>query len=516
MTILHMLPSRFGRSIIVGCFAVLLLAETLFACTSFCLQDDNNLVLAKNTDIFDDIDDGFIMVNKRNIAKRGIAIDPADKPACWISMYGSVTFNMLGRELPNGGINEAGLVVEGLGLSEAKYPASDSRKVLIAWIQYQLDNHATVKEVIESDKNVRIAAGLPLTFHALACDQEGNVATFEFIDGVLVCHTGDALTVPALANDTYKKSLTHLKLHAGYGGSKQIPHGSWASLDRFVCAADRIKRYASAASRPVVEYAFDTLAGIRCGDHTERMTVYDLKKREIHYKTLRYPTVKTIRLADCDFDHRTPVQVIITNTTHNGVLNRYFSHYESDLNRWLIYHSFRHIDGGNLIPDEALQMLAEHGDSPAMHYLGDWEIVGPYAQKGKDCRELFDIPFGPERSDVDIAWRPMPTKSLGKHPAYLDLSETLDGGEQAVAYVRTQDESPSRMQALLEIYSDDGVKAWLNGKLIHENNAMRGIASQPDVVEVTLKKGANNLTLKVTQNDGPWGAIARLRPVAEP
>jgi choloylglycine hydrolase len=478
------------------------------------LQDDDNLVFAKNTDIFNDIDDGFIIVNKRTIAKRGIAIDPADTPACWISKYGSVTFNILGRELPDGGINEAGLAIEGLGLSEAKYPGRDSRQVLVSWIQYQLDNHATVKEVIESDKKIRIAAGLPITFHALACDRQGDVATFEFLDGKLVSHTADALTIPALANDTYEKSLAHLKQYKGFGGPNNIAYGSWVSLDRFVCVADRIKKYSGSTNESAVDYAFDTLADVKCGDHTERMTVYDLKKMEIHYKTLHYPKVRTIRLADCDFDSRTPVQVIIANTTHNGVLNRYFHDYEADLNRWLIYYSFRHIDRGKLIPDEALQMLAEYGDAPGMHYLSNWEIVGPYAQKDKDCMELFDIPFDPERSGTDIKWRPIPTKSFGKHPAYLDLSETLHGGKQTVAYVRTQDESPDQMQARLEIYSDDGVKAWLNGEIIHQNNIMRGITSQPDTVEVTLKKGANHLMLKVTQNDGPWGAIVRVEPIA--
>ena len=33
-------------------------------------------------------------------------------PASWVSKYGSVTFNQYGRELPTGGMNEAGLVVE--------------------------------------------------------------------------------------------------------------------------------------------------------------------------------------------------------------------------------------------------------------------------------------------------------------------------------------------------------------------------------------------------------------------
>jgi penicillin V acylase-like amidase (Ntn superfamily) len=516
MTILYIFPTRFSRSILVAGCAILLLGEALLACTSFCLQDGNDLVFVKNTDIFNDLDDGFIIVNKRTIAKRGIAIDAADTPACWISKYGSVTFNILGRELPDGGINEAGLAIEGLGLSEAKYPGRDSRPVLVSWIQYQLDNNATVKEVIESDHKIRVAAGLPVTFHALVCDRHGDVATFEFLDGKLVCHTGDALTVPALANDTYDKSLAYLKQYQGFGGPKNIPYGSWVSLDRFVCVADRIEKYYGSAGESAIDYAFDTLADVKCGDQTERMTVYDLKKMEIHYKTLRYPEVKTIRLADCDFDSRTPVQVIIANTAHTGVLNGNFHDYEADLNRWLIYYSFRHIDRGNLIPDVALQMLAQYGDEPGMHYLSDWEVAGPYSQKDKDYMELFDIPFGPEQSGSNVKWQPISTKSMGKHPAYLGLNEALKGGEQAVAYLRTQDKSPERMQALLEIYSDDGVKAWLNGQLIHSNNVTRGIASQPDTVKVTLKQGTNHLMLKVTQNNGSWGAVVRLRPVCEP
>ena len=66
---------------------------------------------------------------------------------------------------------------------------------------------------------------------------------------------------------------------------------------------------------------------------------------------------------------------------------------------------------------------------------------------------------------------------------------------------------------MLELYSDDGVKAWLNGQLVHANNVTRKIPSRPDAVEVTLKKGANTLLLKVTQNTGPWGALVRMRPM---
>jgi len=144
-------------------------------------------------------------------------------------------------------------------------------------------------------------------------------------------------------------------------------------------------------------------------------------------------------------------------------------------------------------------------------YLTDWQVAGPYMQKDKSCTELFDIPFGPELPEAKVQWKPMPIKQLGQHPAYLDLLEALNGGEQRIAYLRTQIDSPAEIRGRLEIFSDDGVKAWLNGQLIHANNVMRPIMPEPDVVPVKLKKGANKLMLKVTQNNLPWGAIVRLR-----
>ena len=99
---------------------------------------------------------------------------------------------------------------------------------------------------------------------------------------------------------------------------------------------------------------------------------------------------------------------------------------------------------------------------------------------------------------------------LAENPAYLDLRKGLKDGAQLAGYLRTQIESDQRTSARLEIFSDDGVKAWLNGELVHANNVSRGIPSQPDLAKVTLKKGTNSLMLKVTQDTGPWGAIVRL------
>ncbi len=145
------------------------------------------------------------------------------------------------------------------------------------------------------------------------------------------------------------------------------------------------------------------------------------------------------------------------------------------------------------------------------NYLLDWEVAGPFMQQGKSCTELFDIPFGPEIEGAEVRWRAMPVDTTSEHTGYLNLLKELNGGEQRVAYLRTTIESQSERPARLEVFSDDGIKAWLNGKVVHSNNAMRPILPNPDQVNIVLAKGANRVMLKITQNNLPWGAAVRLR-----
>ncbi|MBN2559933.1 MAG: HEAT repeat domain-containing protein, partial [Phycisphaerae bacterium] len=159
--------------------------------------------------------------------------------------------------------------------------------------------------------------------------------------------------------------------------------------------------------------------------------------------------------------------------------------------------------------EQAQKILDEMGAMQS--YLTEWEVAGPYDQDGKNYSQLFDIAFDPEKPKTQIPWRKMPVSRSGQHPAYLDLLKELDGGEQKAAYLRTRIESPELKPMTLEIFSDDGVKAWLNGKVVHANNVARAIAAEPDRVTVTLNPGANTLMLKVTQNNMPWGAIVRVR-----
>ncbi|UCG91405.1 MAG: linear amide C-N hydrolase [candidate division WOR-3 bacterium] len=172
-------------------------------CTTFCFQYNNEWIYGRNYDWY--IEHCLIVVNKRGVAKTALT---QDNPAQWVSKYGSITFNQYGREFPLGGMNEAGLVIECMWLEQTEYSRPDSRNGLsdLQWIQYQLDNFATVDDVIASDKTVRISVRSAAPLHFLVCDRYGKAATIEFLGGRIAVHTGDDLSPTVLTNNTYEYS----------------------------------------------------------------------------------------------------------------------------------------------------------------------------------------------------------------------------------------------------------------------------------------------------------------------
>ena len=104
----------FGARMIAG--LLLLFVREVTACTTFCSREP--LLFGKNYDW--SLGEGLLIVNKREVQKEALT---EDRPARWTSRFGSVTFNQYGREFPNGGMNERGLVVELMWLDETEYPA---------------------------------------------------------------------------------------------------------------------------------------------------------------------------------------------------------------------------------------------------------------------------------------------------------------------------------------------------------------------------------------------------------
>lgn len=272
--------------------------DRALACTGFVLQGPAGPWVGKNLDWA--VSHGVVAINQRGVRK--IAWHPhGESDLSWVSRYGSVTFNQLGWGFPLGGLNEAGLVVEEMSYSPTRYPDPDSRPSLneLQWIQYQLDNHSAVAEVLASDTEIRIEPFL-VGLHYLVADRNGNVAVVEFLDGTMTAYTDENLPVPVLANDTYANSVKYLRHHVGFGGERTATNGP-ESPERFVRAATQIREYEREVDPgDPGKRTLEILDSVRQSD-TQWTMAYGLAEGAVSFRTLGSSRTRTLGLDSWDF-----------------------------------------------------------------------------------------------------------------------------------------------------------------------------------------------------------------------
>jgi HEAT repeat protein len=165
----------------------------------------------------------------------------------------------------------------------------------------------------------------------------------------------------------------------------------------------------------------------------------------------------------------------------------------------------------SVIPDDSVRKRAQeilNQVTPLEGHILEWLIAGAFQEKNKDAHELMNVAFPPEDPKAEVKWEKL-TKGVGKWD--IVISDTLGPLDDAVAYLRTRISCPAAQEARLEIGSDDGVKVWLNGTVVHTNDTERGLSPRQDIVNVKLNEGWNELLLKVTNRAGGWACSCRVR-----
>lgn len=330
------------------------------ACTTFTLKDkSDNLYFGRNFDYI--VGDGHVTLNKRNQKKTALIKAP-ETPLTWISKFGSISFNLIGKEFPCGGMNEAGLVIEMMRLANTKYPEMDDRSGLtvLQWIQYQLDNAKTVEDVINSDAKVRISRQSTTINHFLIADRNGNRAVIEYLDGKMKFYRGNDLKHAVLTNSTYADSLNYIGKFADFGGSKSLAAKDESSLGRFAQAASMVQKYRG--DTDIKDYSFSILDNVWQTEKPEWRSqwsiVYDIDGQNIFYKTAKNRKTRTIAFKDFDFGCSTKSLIIDIDKNITGKGD--FSDYSTSLHRELIERVFNGVPALKDIPKERRDAFANY------------------------------------------------------------------------------------------------------------------------------------------------------------
>ena len=337
-----------ARGCVSICFVALCLTlawgRHASACSSFLIEMGDTVVAGRNLDS-QKFTPGIVVINLRGIEKESrswnelaYGQDVPNPRLAWVSRYGSISFNTFGRDLIDGGMNEAGLFIQEMSLVENQFPEDPTkpRFFMMLWMQYVLDNFESVEQVVESAQNVVIDGW---NWHFFAADANGRTAAIEFLAGKPVLTYGESMPIPVLCNETYALEMERLRSYEGFGGERPvILNGDQQDRDsqkaeedeRFVNAATLIKR-GEGSTLPPLDYGMTILEEMSW-EGTQWSYVCDLTHRKIRFRTKDSPNLKELSLEDFDFDSQSPTRMLDIHTA-GDVGPESFDDYSPALNR---------------------------------------------------------------------------------------------------------------------------------------------------------------------------------------
>lgn len=283
---------------------------------------------------------GMVVINKRGVSKHNLSWNHLvsknavqEKTKNWTSKYGSVSFNLLGFDLPCYGVNEKGLFLVELYLEKTTPVKNPSQANMFwgQWIQYQLDNFSTVDELVQNLENAPVIDWWPNAAgsHFFASDAEGNTAAIELINGKFKISRNESMPVPLLCNEEYSQELAMINEYDFRGGKKPFffeTATKWE--DRFPRAAYMLENYDAAKNSPL-DYSWSILDNIYSG---EWQLVADIKNKKIYFRSNVGKEIKSIDLTKIDFSTKLQTKYIDINSWLKGDVTKSFSKLTPEIN----------------------------------------------------------------------------------------------------------------------------------------------------------------------------------------
>lgn len=150
-------------------------------------------------------------------------------------------------------------------------------------------------------------------------------------------------------------------------------------------------------------------------------------------------------------------------------------------------------------------------ESAESHHIKDWHVLGTFAGKPGKTTIATKTPFDAlvaKDGAVDlkaavggVKWKAVKAAKRG----FVDLAGIYGPQNWVVCWGYAEVESVHAREVVVSCGSDDGIKLWLNGKVVHEHETGRGYNPEADKVTVQLKAGVNRILVKISQHTGGYG-----------
>jgi choloylglycine hydrolase len=296
----------------------LLATQDALACSRVLWQAPDGQVLVGRTQDWTEKAGHAFRVFPRGIERVG-AVN--ENPLTWTSKYGSLVLTAY-DSATHEGVNEEGLSGHILYLAEeAAFGERDPSKEAISvmeWLQYYLDNFATVAEAVAATEAIDfqivpliLPNGFPTLVHMSLSDRSGDSAVIEYRDGKPRIFHDRRYTV--MTNEpSYDVQIENLRKYRTFGGDQPLP-GERTPTDRFVRAAYYVAGLQQPADRTeAAAYVFSVIRNISVpfglGDpdkpniaSTIFRTVQDLTGERYYFESTFAPNVVWVNYDQINF-----------------------------------------------------------------------------------------------------------------------------------------------------------------------------------------------------------------------
>lgn len=318
---------------VIGCMQL----SNVDACTRIVYQGLNNTVITARSMDWKEDSQSNIWIFPRGMERSG---EVGKNSLKWTSKYGSVitsAYDICSTD----GMNEKGLVANLLWLAESEYPILNENKpglTIAAWVQYMLDNFATVNEAVaEIEKGTFevVSDMMPdgtrmATLHLAISDASGDNAIFEYINGKLVIHHDRSYQVMT-NSPVFEQQLALNDYWQTIGGLTFLP-GTNRAADRFVRASYYINVIPKVDdSRVALGSVFSVIRntsvpyGISTPNEpnissTRWRTVSDQKNKVYYFESTLYPNVIWVDFKELNFEKNAPIKKLdlVSGKTYVG------------------------------------------------------------------------------------------------------------------------------------------------------------------------------------------------------
>jgi len=337
------------------------LTSASLACTDFQVKaKDSSVVIGRSMEFALGISSDIVTYPK--VAKMTSMLPNGKKGISWAPKYGYLGIDAFKEKAALlDGINEAGLSVEFLWFTEAKYQESkDDNWIAVTdlghWI---LGNFTTVDEVKKAITKIKVVGvnvpqlgGIP-GFHAAVHDSKGNNIVIEFINGetkvydnplgVMTNKPTFDWQITNLRNyvnlepyDVPDKKIGGVKINEAGSGSGWLGlPGDWTPPSRFVRtamivhSADEVKNAAGAVN--LAEHilnAVDIPRGViktkgpvnkDMVDYTQWIVIKDLTNRALYFRSYDNLTLRKVDMKKLSFKPGSPTKTLSINSKNEVI-----------------------------------------------------------------------------------------------------------------------------------------------------------------------------------------------------